>query len=63
MPLEDDAAYTCPWCFETNYLAVDLSGGRRQTLSEDCPVCCRPIVFQASFGEAGEAIVASAERE
>jgi hypothetical protein len=63
VPLESDAAYTCPVCFETNYLAIDPSGGRRQTLVEDCPVCCRPLVFVATFDRDGDAIVESVERE
>jgi hypothetical protein len=63
MPLESDAPYTCPWCFEQNYVAVDPTGGKRQTFSEDCPVCCNPIAFEAGFDEAGEAIVNRAERE
>jgi hypothetical protein len=61
VPLESDAAYTCPACFETNYLAVDPSGGRRQQFGEDCPVCCRPILFTVEFDHEGEPVVTSAE--
>jgi hypothetical protein len=45
VPLETDLAYECPYCAEQNYLGVDPSGGSRQRLVEDCPVCCNPIVF------------------
>ena len=45
MPLEADAAYTCPTCFESNYVAIDISAGRKQKFVEDCPVCCRPLAF------------------
>jgi hypothetical protein len=61
MPLEYDAAYTCPSCFETNYVAVDPSGGRRQRFVEDCPVCCRPIEFAVTIDRDGDAIVERAE--
>jgi hypothetical protein len=63
MPLESDAAYTCPSCFEENYVAVDPSGGRRQQFVEDCPVCCRPLVFVAEVDRDGDATIASVERE
>ena len=34
---------TCPHCWETIGLTVDLSAGG-QSYVEDCPVCCRPMV-------------------
>jgi len=61
VPLECDAAYTCPRCAETNYVAVDPSGGRRQRFIEDCPVCCNPIDFVVTFDFEGDAIVEQAE--
>ncbi len=61
MPLESDAAFTCPACFETNYVAVDPSGGRRQRFVEDCPVCCRPIDFEVTFDHEGDPIVERCE--
>ncbi len=63
MPLESDAGYACPHCFESNYVAVDPSGGRRQRYVEDCPVCCNPISFDVGFDEEGEPVVFSAEPE
>ena len=36
--------YQCPYCGEQAEAVLDLSGGD-QTYIEDCPVCCRPIVF------------------
>ena len=36
--------YSCPYCGEEAEAVLDLSGGD-QTYIEDCPVCCRPIVF------------------
>jgi len=61
MPLESDAQYTCPACFESNFVAVDPSGGRRQRSVEDCPVCCRPIEFVLGFDHDGDPVVFSAE--
>lgn len=37
-------AYDCPYCGEVVETLLDLSGGDQQYI-EDCPVCCRPIVF------------------
>jgi hypothetical protein len=36
--------YQCPYCGEQAEAVLDLSGGDQQYI-EDCPVCCRPIVF------------------
>ncbi|MBU3055534.1 CPXCG motif-containing cysteine-rich protein [Pseudomonas indica] len=36
--------YQCPYCGELAEAVLDLSGGD-QTYIEDCPVCCRPILF------------------
>jgi hypothetical protein len=63
VPLESDAAYTCPSCFETNYVPVDPGGGRKQRFVDDCPVCIRPIVFVAEFDRDGEPTILSAELE
>jgi transposase-like protein len=63
MPLESDAGYICPACSEQNYVAVDPSGGRRQRFVEDCPVCCRPLLFQTEIDRDGDAIVVSVENE
>ncbi len=41
---EDEVDIDCPYCGETISLFLDLSI-RRQTLIEDCEVCCRPIVL------------------
>ncbi|WP_439859499.1 CPXCG motif-containing cysteine-rich protein [Pseudomonas sp. MBLB4136] len=36
--------YQCPYCGEVVEALLDLSAGDQQYI-EDCPVCCRPIVF------------------
>ena len=63
MPLETDALYTCPSCAEQNALGVDPTAGRRQTVLEDCPVCCRPLVFSVVVDPDGDAAVERVERE
>ena len=44
--------YTCPHCWRTNLITLDLSQGS-QTFVQDCEVCCNPIEFRysASGGE------------
>lgn len=37
-------SYNCPYCGEPAEAVLDLSGGD-QSYIEDCPVCCRPIIF------------------
>jgi len=36
--------YECPYCGEPVQAVLDLSAGDQQYI-EDCPVCCRPILF------------------
>lgn len=60
MPLDPEAPYTCPVCFEQSYVGVDPSGGKRQRFVEDCPVCCRPIEFEIAIGPDGEPEVRAA---
>ena len=41
---------TCPYCWETITLLVDPS--ESQTYTEDCSVCCHPILIKTEiFGE------------
>jgi Cysteine-rich CPXCG len=46
--------YACAFCGEENEIFPDESGGRRQTFTEDCTVCCRPNLITLSFGEDGD---------
>jgi len=43
---------TCPWCWETISVELDLSAGA-QAYVEDCQVCCQPIeiAFAVDDGE------------
>jgi hypothetical protein len=47
--------YGCAFCGEENELFPDASGGRRQTFTEDCSVCCRPNLVVLTFDEDGDA--------
>ena len=47
--------YGCAFCGEENELFLDASGGRRQTFTEDCTVCCRPNLITLTFDEDGAA--------
>jgi hypothetical protein len=47
--------YGCAFCGEDNELFLDESGGRRQTFTEDCAVCCRPNLITLIFDDDGDA--------
>jgi hypothetical protein len=53
---------TCPHCWETINLTLDLSVPG-QSYVEDCPVCCRPmlVTYSAHDGELGEFSVDAAD--
>lgn len=50
----------CPYCGERIEVVVDCSVPE-QSYFEDCFVCCRPILIEASVGDAG--VVVAARRE
>ena len=52
-PVEDAYAFACPYCFAEISITVDVTGGRRQTFTADCEVCCRPIAIQLEVGAGG----------
>jgi hypothetical protein len=45
------ASVACPFCGEPEEIYVDGGGGRSQTYTEDCPVCCRPRVVHVEPGD------------
>jgi Cysteine-rich CPXCG len=47
--------YACAFCGEENEVVPDESGGRRQTFTEDCAVCCRPNLITLTFDDDGDA--------
>ncbi|HEX4871252.1 MAG TPA: CPXCG motif-containing cysteine-rich protein [Nevskiaceae bacterium] len=46
----EEAEVSCPYCWETIVLELDLSAGS-QTYIEDCQVCCRPITVRLRVDE------------
>jgi hypothetical protein len=46
--------YECAFCGEENEILVDVSGGRRQSFTEDCAVCCRPNLIVLVIDEEGD---------
>jgi Cysteine-rich CPXCG len=55
MNLLETVEATCPNCWETISLTLDLSEPA-QSYVEDCPVCCKPmnISYSSSEGELTE---------
>jgi hypothetical protein len=53
---------SCPFCGELEEIYVDPGGGRSQTYTEDCPVCCRPRLVHVEPGEDGDEIRVWLER-
>lgn len=49
----EEIPLTCPWCWETVSVVVDLSAPE-QAYIEDCEVCCRPIEIRVQV-EDGQA--------
>ncbi|HXH71338.1 MAG TPA: CPXCG motif-containing cysteine-rich protein [Mariprofundaceae bacterium] len=48
---------TCPYCGSPDELIVDCTGGSQQ-YTEDCQVCCRPMVVSVNVSEESEPEVA-----
>jgi hypothetical protein len=55
---------TCPYCWESIEISLDLSVDTQQQI-EDCSVCCRPIVirYSAADGELASLDIAAESRE
>lgn len=53
MDMIQDTEVSCPACWETIVLEVDLSAGA-QTYVEDCSVCCRPMLVRLTVAPDGE---------
>lgn len=58
----EESAITCPYCWETILIELDLSAGS-QTYIEDCQVCCRPIVIVLRVDEGENAFEVEARAE
>ena len=55
---------TCPYCWESIEITLDLSVDEQQQV-EDCSVCCRPILirYRAEDGELATLDIAAENRE
>lgn len=57
----EEADIRCPYCGESITVLVDCTAGEQQ-YTEDCQVCCSPIVISVAAGPDGiDHIEASAE--
>ena len=52
----------CPYCGELFTTSVDCSAGD-QIYTEDCQVCCNPILFKISLDPNGGLLAAEFEQE
>ena len=52
MNLLEECAADCPYCGEPITVLVDASCGD-QSYTEDCEVCCQPMIVNASADEGG----------
>ena len=52
----DEILVSCPYCGERLDLLIDPSAGD-QHYTEDCQVCCQPMVVRVQFGFDGVAVV------
>ncbi len=49
----DSASIQCPYCWQMLEIEVDSSAGS-QKYTEDCHVCCRPILIRIHVGANNE---------
>lgn len=59
--LTELASLQCPYCWETIEVVVDCSVAE-QEYTEDCSVCCRPIVITV-YADGGELQTVEARSE
>ncbi len=52
----DEYAAQCPYCGEPIVLTLDLSGGS-QVYTEDCAVCCQPMLVALQVAPDGSYLV------
>ena len=61
MPLVNSYFLSCPFCLEQIEIVVDITTGN-QEYTEDCEVCCNPILIRISL-DGDEVIDIEALRE
>ncbi|MCM8531326.1 MAG: CPXCG motif-containing cysteine-rich protein [Lentisphaeraceae bacterium] len=58
MNSEENEFVSCPYCWEQIEIAVERIPGN-QEYTEDCHVCCRPILFHIDIGESGDCCIST----
>jgi len=58
----EETTVSCPACWETIELSLDLSAGT-QTYTEDCSVCCNPMTVHLWVADDGEEYTVEVEAE
>ena len=53
MALERECSFLCPYCSSEISILVEPGGGKRQTFTIDCEVCCQPILIRIEAGSEG----------
>lgn len=60
-PLES-SDITCPYCGETITTVIDTSVDE-QEYTEDCPVCCAPVLYHVRIDHDSEQIDVTVQKE
>jgi hypothetical protein len=55
--------YVCAFCFQINEVEVDIGAGLKQSLVEDCMVCCRPNALHILVDETSGEVLIDVDRE
>lgn len=55
--MQDDAGYVCDGCGEEIVVPIDLSAGKNQDYTEDCPICCQPNMVHVRLEDDGRSTV------
>ncbi|MEM7258463.1 MAG: CPXCG motif-containing cysteine-rich protein [Pseudomonadota bacterium] len=58
----EESDITCPFCGETIGVLIDCSAGSQQ-YTEDCQVCCSPILLTIEIDHGGTIVSMLAEQE
>ena len=58
----EETDVSCPFCGETINILVDCSAGSQQ-YTEDCQVCCSPILLSIEIDHDGTILSVLAEQE
>ncbi|MBI3006225.1 MAG: CPXCG motif-containing cysteine-rich protein [Ignavibacteriales bacterium] len=48
---ELSATFVCAHCLQENEILIDVTEGSKQTLTEDCTICCCPNVLHIFVDE------------